>query len=174
MDSKRLIDKYLPVDYSDRITGRAVHETDVGTLFHLMFEDFPGPVRFLLKLRDTLVKPLGLKVNTSFRDHIIERNLFDKPSAEPSLLGLCRGEKSGAKANENEIIVGMDDRHLGFWVSIFVSDTCDLEVRTAVRFHNSLGRIYFAGIWCFHKLIVAGVFRRALKRINAANYDISS
>ena len=27
-------------------------------------------------------------------------NLFDKPSAEPSLLGLCRGEKSGAKANE--------------------------------------------------------------------------
>ena len=144
MDSKRLIDKYLPVDYSDRITGRAVHETDVGTLFHLMFEDFPGPVRFLLKLRDTLVKPLGLKVNTSFRDHIIERN-------------------------DNEIIVGMDDRHLGFWVSIFVSDTCDLEVHTVVRFHNCLGRIYFAGIWCFHKLIVAGVFRRALKRINAAN-----
>ena len=144
MDGKRLIDKYLPVDYSDRITGKAVHETDVDTLFHLMFEDFPGPVRFLLKLRDTLVKPLGLKVNTSFRDHIIERN-------------------------DNEIIVGMDDRHLGFWVSIFVSDTCDLEVHTVVRFHNCLGRIYFAGIWCFHKLIVAGVFRRALKRINAAN-----
>lgn len=143
MNADRLIDKYLPVDYSDRITGKAVHETDVDTLFHLMFEDFPGPVRFLLKLRDALVKPLGLKVNTSFRDHIIERN-------------------------ENEIIVGMDDMHLGFWVSIFVSDTCDLEVRTAVRFHNCLGRIYFAGIWCFHKLIVAGVFRRALKRINAA------
>ena len=143
MNAARLIGKYLPVDYSDRITGRAVRETDVDTLFHLMFEDFPGPVRFLLKLRDTLVKPLGLKVNTSFRDHIIERN-------------------------ENEIIVGMDDRHLGFWVSIFVSDTCDVEVRTFVRFHNCLGRIYFAGIWCFHKLIVAGVFRRALKIINAA------
>lgn len=140
MDRKRLIDKYLPADYSDRVTGKAAHGTDVDTLFHLMFEDFPDPVRFLLKLRDALVKPFGLKVNTSFREHIIERN-------------------------ENEIIVGMDDRHLGFWVSIYVSDTADLEVRTVVRFHNCLGRIYFAGIWCFHKLIVTGVFRRAQKRI---------
>ena len=143
MDSKRLIDKYLPADYSDSITGKAVRETDVDTLFHLMFEDFPCPVRVLLKLRDSLVKPLGLKGNTSFREHVIERN-------------------------ENEIIVGMDDRHLGFWVSIYVSDACRLEVCTAVRFHNCLGRIYFAGIWCFHKLIVAGVFRRAQKRINAS------
>lgn len=167
MDRKRLIDKYLPVDYSDSITGKSVYETDVDTLFHFMFEDFPGPVRFLLKLRDALVKPFGLKGGTAFREHIIERN-------------------------ENEIIIGMDDRHLGFWVSIYVSDATlfdkqstepslpelcrdekgcvnanDLEVRTAVRFHNWLGRIYFAGIWCFHKLVVAGVFRRALKRINA-------
>ena len=139
MDTERLIDKYLPADYSDSVTGKAAHETDVDTLFRFMFEDFPGPVKFLFKLRDKLVKPLGLKVNTSFREHIIERN-------------------------ENEIIIGMDDRHLGFWVSIYVSDTAELEVRTVVRFHNCLGRIYFAGIWCFHKLIVAGVFRRAQKR----------
>lgn len=142
MDSNRLIDKYIPVHYSDSISGKIAHKTDAETLFHLMFEDFPRPVRFLFKLRNAIVKPFGLKSGISFRDHIIERNA-------------------------SEIIVGMDDKHLGFWVSIYVSDSNDSEVRTTVRFHNTLGRIYFAGIWCFHKLIVAGLFRRAMKIINS-------
>lgn len=146
MDTERLIDKYMPVDYSDHISGKADHKTDVDTLLHLMFEDFPVPVKFLLKLRDALVKSFGLTGGTSFRKHIIERT-------------------------DNEIIVGMDDKHLGFWVSIYVSEANNAEVQTTVRFNNTLGRIYLAGIWCFHKLIVSGMFRRAIKTINSAQSD---
>lgn len=149
MDTNRLIDKYLPGDYSDSIEGKTTHKTDADTLFHFMFEDFPGPVRFLFKLRTAIAKPLGLKRGISFRDHIIERNA-------------------------DEIIVGMDDKHLGFWVSVYVSDSNDSEVCTVVQFHNTLGRLYFAGIWCFHKLIVAGMFRRALRTIDSAKPETAS
>ncbi|MBQ0149603.1 MAG: DUF2867 domain-containing protein [Bacteroidales bacterium] len=33
-----------------------------------------------------------------------------------------------------------------------------------MKFNNFLGRIYFMGIWLFHKILVKGLFRKATKR----------
>ena len=39
----------------------------------------------------------------------------------------------------------------------------DAAVTTVVRFNNFLGKIYFIGIWVFHKLIVKSLFRKAIR-----------
>lgn len=138
----QLIQKYLPADYADCFS-QSLTSTDlhVDELFDNLFCHFPLPVRWLLKVRDALVKPLGLKTGATFRDRIIERN-------------------------ETEIIVGANDKHLSFWVSVYCSDIAEgkqtAAVSTIVRFNNLLGRIYFAGIWLFHKLIVHHLFTRAI------------
>ena len=141
-----LIDKYLPADYSDDClkTIDVRRQITVDTVFEGMFCNFPWPVRMMLKLRDALVKPLGLKTGASFRDHIIERN-------------------------DEEIVIGVLDRHLNFWVSVYCSlpenGRQTVSVRTMVSFNNMLGKLYFAGIWIFHKLIVNILFNRALNKI---------
>ncbi|MGN1233639.1 MAG: DUF2867 domain-containing protein [Candidatus Cryptobacteroides sp.] len=41
-----------------------------------------------------------------------------------------------------------------------------MEVRTLVKYHNLLGKLYFAAIWCFHKILVSSMFKRAMKDLN--------
>ncbi len=109
-------------------------------LFERMFIQLPPFVLKLLKLRDALVKPLGLKTGATFRDRIIDRD-------------------------EEEIIIGAEDKHLSFWVSVYCSKPyCDQQtvaVTTTVKYHNFLGKCYFAVIKPFHKFIVGYLFRKA-------------
>ena len=42
----------------------------VNDLYDIMFRQFPKGVRWLLKLRDMIVKPFGLKTGISFDDKI--------------------------------------------------------------------------------------------------------
>ena len=69
--------------------------------------------------------------------------------------------------SDEEILLSKNDRHLCFWVDIYCSkpeDGCqEASVTTVVKYNNLLGRIYFIGIWVFHKLLVKGLFRRAIK-----------
>ena len=154
MDEGRLISKFTPADYVDCFTKVVANGVSADELFQRMFCQFQAWVRGLLRLRDAIVKPFGLKTGTSFTDRIIERN----------------GE---------EIVIGADDKHLSFRVSVFcrkqyatagtaeasvsanIPKTSIAEVTTVMKFHNMLGRIYFVGIWIFHRLIVETLFRRA-------------
>lgn len=140
----KLIDKYLPSDYSDSVSKRikpAKQLTPDG-IFEEMFCNFPKPVAWLFKLRNALVKPFGLQGGSGFRNLIAERN-------------------------DEEIILSKNDRHLCFWVGIYCSQPIDgwqeASVTTVVRFNNFLGKIYFIGIWVFHKLLVKSLFRKAIK-----------
>lgn len=69
--------------------------------------------------------------------------------------------------NDNEIIIGAKDKHLTFHVSLFCSDvkdkTQEVSITTIVKYENILGRIYFAAIWLFHRIIVSYLFKRAIK-----------
>jgi hypothetical protein len=141
MKERKLIHKYIPADYSDCFSRciKAREAFTVDTLFNMMFCDFPWPVRMLFKIRNAIVKPFGLKGGISFKEHIIERN-------------------------PEEIIVGMDDKHLSFWASVYCSapvEGCQtVAVTTVVRFNNLLGRLYFSAIWLFHKLLVGSLCGR--------------
>lgn len=141
----KLIDKCLPADYSDRVSKRTnpVEPLTPDSIFEDMFCNFPGPVDWLMKLRNVLVKPFGLQGGGGFRSLVSERN-------------------------DEEIIVCKNDRHLCFWVSIYCSKPEDgwqqAAVTTVVKFNNFLGKVYFIGIWVFHKLLVKSLFRKAIKK----------
>ena len=92
----QLITKYLPADYTDSFQKTISSESSiqVNDLFKLMFIEYPKWGLWLLKVRDLIVKPLGLKTNKTFIDLIIEEN------------------------NE-EIILGTEDKHLTFYISIY-------------------------------------------------------
>ena len=69
--------------------------------------------------------------------------------------------------NEKEIIIGAKYKHMTFHVSLFCSDvkdkTQEVSITTIVKYENILGRIYFAAIWLFHRIIVSYLFKRAIK-----------
>ena len=72
----RLIDKYTPSDYCDSVSRR-IKPTEPLTpdhIFEQMFCNFPRPVDWLMKLRNTMVKPLGLQGGGGFRNLVSERN----------------------------------------------------------------------------------------------------
>ena len=141
----RLIDKYLPSDYSDCVSRRIkpAEPLSPGCIFEQMFCNFPKPVDWLMKLRNALVKPFGLQGGGGFRNLISERN-------------------------DEEIVICKNDRYLCFWVSIYCSPPAEgwqeAAVTTVVKFNNFLGRIYFIGIWIFHKILVKSLFRKATKK----------
>ena len=140
----RLIDKYLPSDYSDCVSKRIKAEEPLtpDSIFEQMFCNLPKPVDWLMKLRNALVKPFGLQEGGGFRNLISE-------------------------SSDQEIIISKNDSHLCFWVGIYCSQPedglQDTAVTTVVQFNNFLGKVYFIGIWVFHKLLVKSLFRKAIK-----------
>ena len=141
----QLITKYLPADYTDSFQKTISNESSiqVNDLFKLMFIEYPKWGLWLLKVRDLIVKPLGLKTNKTFIDLIIEEN------------------------NE-EIILGTDDKHLTFYISIYCSKNYNkrqsVSLTTIVKYNNLLGKIYFYIIWIFHRIVVKYLFKRAIRR----------
>ena len=139
----KLIDKYLPSDYNDSVSRhvKTMEPLSSDIIFEQMFCNFPRPVAWLMKLRNNLVKPLGLQGGGGFRNLISERD-------------------------DEEIVICKDDKHLCFWVGIYCSKPNDgwqdTSVTTVVRFNNFLGRLYFVGIWVFHKILVKSLFKRAV------------
>ncbi len=138
-----LIKKYLPADYTDCFT-KCIPKSKgmtVDKMFDNLFCNFPLPVRLMLKLRDSIVRPFGLKVGATFRNRITKRN-------------------------DEEIIVSAKDKHLNFWVSVYCSAPVDgmqtVAVSTIVKFNNFFGKLYFAFIRIFHKLMVGYLLRRAI------------
>ena len=140
----RLIKKYFPANYKDCFRDKIYRKPymSVNELFNLMFSQYPKWIMRMYYIRNLIVKPFGVKINNSFANMVIEQN-------------------------ENEIIIGAKDKHLTFHVSLFCSDvkdkTQEVSITTIVKYENILGRIYFAAIWLFHRIIVSYLFKRAIK-----------
>ena len=140
----RLIKKYFPANYKDCFRDKIYRKPymSVNELFNLMFSQYPKWIMRMYYIRNLIVIPFGVKINKSFANMVIEQN-------------------------ENEIIIGAKDKHLTFHVSLFCSDvkdkTQEVSITTIVKYENILGRIYFAAIWLFHRIIVSYLFKRAIK-----------
>lgn len=140
-----LIKKYMPVNYSDCFVESMMGKPYMTTmeLFDSIFVRYPRWAQWLLRLRDGIAKQLGLKTGVSFEDMIVEQS-------------------------SNEIVLGREDRHLAFYVSLFCSDIDNgrqtVSVCTVVRYGNFFGRIYFAAIWLFHWIVVRRLFKRAIRK----------
>lgn len=140
----KLIDKFLPADYNDSVSKKINPSKPLSSdyIFEQMFCNFPKPVDWLMKLRNVIMKPFGIQGGGGFRNLVTERN-------------------------DEEIIVNKNDKHLCFWVSIYCSqpedDLQETSITTVVKFNNFLGKVYFVGIWIFHKILVKSLFRKATK-----------
>lgn len=114
----------------------------------------PAWSRALMRVRDGIMRPLGVKTSDMLRrsGHAANHVDFFRVLAE----------------YPDEIVLGEDDRHLDFRLSLMfrpASPDTDTEIvaTTAVRTHNALGRSYILAIRPFHLLIVGSTLRRLAK-----------
>jgi hypothetical protein len=105
-----------------------------------VFHRPPPWVLAAMAARNALVAPLGLKT---------------PPSASKGFPVLGR--------TDDEMLMGLDDRHLDFRVSVLVRDGI-LTVATRVRIRNALGRAYFAPVRLVHPVVVRAMLARAVAR----------
>lgn len=60
----------MEADYTDSYTAivKNSHRINAKELFNLMFVHHPKPIQYLLKLRDQIVKPFGIKRSGGFTE----------------------------------------------------------------------------------------------------------
>jgi hypothetical protein len=96
----------------------------------------PGWADALLRLRNTLVRPFGLKTGEP------DRPIF------PTCL-----------ETEDELVLGTDDRHLNFRIGL-IRQEGRIFLSTWVHPHNLWGRAYLRLVMPFHILISRGAVAR--------------
>ncbi|MEP3632693.1 MAG: DUF2867 domain-containing protein [Shimia thalassica] len=93
----------------------------------------------LLSLRNTIVKPLGLKTDSADTgDNAIFPTTYE---------------------DDQELIIGTDDKHLNFRICLYRENQM-VHMATWVHRNNLLGRVYLAVVMPFHILIVRDAMRR--------------
>jgi hypothetical protein len=107
---------------------------------------FPRWVSALMRLRNALVAPFGLNTEVTSPN---------RPN-QPDRIGVF----PLVSRDENEMILGLDDSHLDFRISILKQDG-QIYFATWVRTKNRFGRIYLSLIMPFHILIVRNAVGRA-------------
>jgi hypothetical protein len=108
----------------------------------------PGWIDALLRLRNTLVRPFGLKTSGL---------------GEPASGGMI-GIFPVISETPERVVAGFDDRHLDFRVVVDVEPYRPghrVTATTLVKTHNLLGRAYLAVVLPFHRLIVRSLLRHA-------------
>ena len=136
--------KYLPADYFDTISNTICNKDELtpSQLIEKVFVDYPWWVNMLMKLRNQLVKPLGLKKG-EMKDYISD---------------MIKSH------SDREIVLGMADKHLDFYVEFWCSpkenNVQNIAVTTIVKYNNRIGRIYFFFVKPFHKIIVNSIVRK--------------
>jgi Protein of unknown function (DUF2867) len=140
----------VPIDAADMAKG-------MDSLARSTLGD-PAPwIRLLLGLRDRLVAGFGVKTTREVRRAAIA----DNAERIDFFRILARSDR--------ELILGEDDRHLDFRLSLLLRARPDgsgdeLVATTVVRCHNALGRVYLALIARFHRLVVISNLSRAANK----------
>ncbi|MES2127368.1 MAG: DUF2867 domain-containing protein [Pseudomonadota bacterium] len=125
---------------------------DPETLARFIFAHQPAWIGLLTSVRDAIVARFGLKT----AKHLATL----AGDANARRVGIFKVYSVGA----DEVVVGEDDKHLDFRVSVLCSATADgrqLTVSTVVHCHNLLGRAYLLVIAPIHRLVVQASLRRA-------------
>lgn len=141
-----LIDNYLPADYSDSFSKEVMTQEHItpDAFFDMAFNQFPAWIDWLLKLRNAIVKPLGLDTQSRFSDSVCERSV-------------------------TEIIWGMPDKHLNFHVSMWCGEhrngKQELRITTVVKYNNWIGRVYFFVVRFFHRMIIRSLLNNIEQKL---------
>jgi hypothetical protein len=162
LPTETLVARAFPrIDYADAYGMRlpAGEPNDLDTVVRAALGTAPHWVALLLHLRDRIVGMIGLK--TASRS--ARRNLGHDTLQVGESLGIFKVFDRSI----DELLLGEDDRHLDFRVSVLVRNDGGADwaiVSTVVRFNSWLGRAYFLPVRQFHKLIVPAMMRNAYQR----------
>ncbi|AHL33248.1 hypothetical protein CD58_10235 [Pseudomonas brassicacearum] len=121
-------------------------------LARFIFSHQPSWIGWLTNVRDAVVACFGLKT---------ARHLAS--------LANRIGPFKVYSTNQTEIVLGEDDKHLDFRISILCSEEAvsegsrQLVFSTVVQCHNRLGRAYIVVIAPFHRLVVKASLLRAAR-----------
>ncbi len=121
-------------------------------LARFIFSHQPSWIGWLTKVRDTIVACFGLKTAKHLASLANRIGIFKVYST-----------------NQTEIVLGEDDKHLDFRISILCSGEAkpegsrQLVFSTVVHCHNRLGRVYIFVIAPFHRLVIKASLLRAAR-----------
>lgn len=156
-----LADRFHPLDYSDAFAVAIPASADARSLAESIFTSPPWWVAGLVLLRNMLVLPLGL---------IATPSAFRREAVRANGIGDRIGMFPVVALAEDEVLLGLDDRHLDFRVSVRVFREGTAQrgvVTTLVRFHGKLGRTYFIPVLPLHRVIVPSMLRHGVTRLAA-------
>jgi Protein of unknown function (DUF2867) len=111
----------------------------------------------LLKMRGMFASMLGLR-------HRGETGFEVTPDARFEV-GQRVGRFLIRSIERDELIVGENDKHLDFRISIYRSSLNGedrVTISTAVEIHNTIGRIYMLVVEPFHRCIARAMMQRAV------------
>ena len=155
-------------DYVDSFRKSFLDEADsidITTIGKLFFASGPKWIDGLFTTRNKVVSLFGLKTPGSSTSRQKQLNNFKCEKGEQ--LGLFKVFDK----TDNEVILGEDDKHLNFRISLLLDKSPDkdeqksLTITTTVKFNNAFGRLYFLPVRPFHKLIVPTMLNGILKEI---------
>lgn len=144
----------LPIiDFTDTFSTTN-HINSLEKITKLVFGTLPKWVKYLMKFRNVIVKLFGLKtetpkdINSSFK------------------VGSYIGFFKIYNIHENEIMLGANDKHLNFRVSIYNSNQkiFNIKVTTLVQYNNRFGKVYMTIIKPFHHFVVKRMVKQAYKQ----------
>lgn len=163
LPTNSLLGKY-PNQYIDAYQGTFISEKEVTVeqITLAFFYTSPQWINTLFKLRNFIVKAFGLKGSNVDVRYI--KNSTVK-------VGQSFGLFKVFEMNQREIVLGEDDKHLNFRVSIYleqIEKQSNLIISTTVNYHNTLGKIYFLLIKPFHKIVVKTMLIMMLKSFHTS------
>ena len=138
--------------YAVDLPNARARELDMESLARQLLGSQPRWAQWLMVLRDAIVARFGIKT---------AKQMEGKPGKRIGIFRIYA-------VSDDEIIVGEDDSHLDFRLSVLRHRGAgwhgSVTVASVVHCHNRVGRAYILLIRPFHKLIVQRSLARAVKR----------
>jgi hypothetical protein len=136
---------------------------DVLAVSKAFISSSPQWIESLFQLRNKIVSLFGLKTSLTKDKETVLKNFNGQPGEQLGFFKVF-------DRSENEIILGEDDKHLDFRVSLLLetvnSSTKNLIITTTVEFHNFFGKLYFLPVKPFHRIIVPVMLKGIIKQVN--------
>jgi hypothetical protein len=159
--SGSLIEEYLPADYSDVYACEVNSRKEIipDDIMVNFWTDFPSWINGLFRLRNFLVKFVGLK--GAENDNV-------KEFEQSIRTGETYDFVSVPAKSDNETVLLLSDKHLNAYISVHIESEEEhktISAITLVNFNNKLGRFYFFVIRPFHGLVVKSLLKRSVSKI---------
>jgi len=138
--------------FREPITNPTV--TDIDSAVRAFFQTAPDWLEKIMKARNAIVGRLGFDTGVGVRHELPDR--FE-PGHQAGVFGII-------ERSDDEIVMGGDDTHFSFRLSLWIPDgTHELQATTLGQHHTTLGRAYLTVVRPGHRLIAPMMVKRAAR-----------